>query len=231
MSAVEHRPDRNAERIERRRNVRLLHGEGLSVRAIARRLGIGVATVHRDLVAIGGRPAPPANLPPAPEGNSRALTHGQESPRVVGAVIEPRARELVPQIVEAHGHLDARRDGPAVLRLAMVYARLEHAYAWLAQQGDELFADRKAGKVHGLLGRVGIWEAAAGREEERLAISPRERTRLKLDKLGLARGVLGDGGDRHDFSALTDDELAELIRLREKAGAADFTVNGAEAMT
>jgi hypothetical protein len=200
------------DRGERRRRVVALHGEGESIRGIARRLGIGVATVHRDLKADGV--VRPANLPPAELGNTRAMTHGLDSDRVTGAVIEPRARELLPGIVDAHGHLDAGRDGPAVLRYALCLARLEHAYGWLAQQGDELFSDRKAGKVHGLLGRVARWEAQAGREEERLAISPRERTRLKLDQV---RGQLLLAGGALDLAALSDDELAEYRRLAAKA--------------
>lgn len=201
---------------ERRRTIAELVDQGVSKRRIIRRLGIGAGTLYRDLEALGLRPA---NLPPAPPENTRAMTHGLESPRLVGAVIEPRASELAPQIVAAHGHLDQVRDGAAVLRLAMTYARLEHAYTWLAGQADELFADRDEGRVHGLLGRVAQWEAQAGREEERLAISPRERTRLKLDKLGVARGLVGDG-ERLDFSRLSEDELDEWVRLRAKATAA-----------
>lgn len=219
---------RNAEqRAERRRTIVTLVDQGVSKREICRRLGIGAGTLYRDLERDDVKG--PANLPPAPEGNSRALTHGLDSPRVIGAVIEPRAQELVPGVIDAHAHLDERRDGPAVLRYATILARLEHAYAWLAQQPDELFVDRVKGTVHGLLGRVAMWEASAGREEERLAISPRERTRLKLDRLGLVRGALSGSGDRLDLSGLTDDELDEWVRLRAKAGAADVTVNGTEA--
>lgn len=217
MSATEPRSNRNAEQVERRRDVRLLHREGLSLRAIARRLGVAVSTVHRDVEAIGERPASPVNFPPAPVGNVRALKHGLDSSRV-GVAVERRARDLVPGIIAAHGHLDDVRDQPAVLRYAMTLARLERAYSWLAEQDDELFADRDEGRVHGLLGRVAGWEAQAGREEERLAISPRERTRLKLDRLGLARAV-GTGEDRLDFTGFTPDELDEYIRLRDKAAA------------
>jgi hypothetical protein len=201
---------------------RLVKQRGLGPRAIARELGVPPTTVHRDLVALrlaGGQERErPASVPPAPAGNSRAMVHGLGSAAVTAAVIEPRARELAPRIIDAHPHLDARRDGPAVTRLAFCYARLEHAYRWFAEQPDELFKDRENGTVHGLLGRVTVWEASAGAQEERLAITPRERARLKLDRLGAAGAALTAG---KDLSRLSDDELAEFERLAAKAAAID----------
>jgi hypothetical protein len=203
---------------ERRRTIRELLDQGVSKRAIIRRLGIGAGTLYRDLELLGLRPV---NVPPAGPGNTRAMTHGLGSPRVIGEVIEPRAKELVPQLIAAHDHLDAVRDGAAVLRYALKLARLEHAHRWLAEQSDELFADRGKGAVHGLHGRIEMWERSAAAEEERLAISPRERTRLKLDKLGLARGI-GAGNERLDLSALSDEELKQWLRLGDKiAGTID----------
>ena len=169
-----------ATRVARQRQVRLLAGEGLGVRAIARRLGVAPSTISRDLAT--GRPATSPNLkpwPPAPEGNTRALRHGCDSPRL----IESRARRLAPEILEANAHLNATRDGLGVLRYAMLLARLERAYDWLAEQGDDLFADVATGAVHALYERIGVWERQASRDEERLAIAPFTRARLGLVKL------------------------------------------------
>jgi hypothetical protein len=215
----------HAERIaERRRDVRVLDEQGKTLREIALQLNVGRSTVHRDLEALKARTGGTENLqpwPPAEPGNTRAMTHGLDSPRVIGKVIEPRARELAPQIIDAHPHLDPIRDGAAAFRLAMVYARLEHAYTWLAERGDEMFADRDTGEVHGLLGRVQMWEVQAGREEERLAISPRERERLKLDK---QKGrLLSLAGGTTDLSGLDDDELAVYRRLAAKAAGVEET--------
>src|SRR5438046_51565 len=56
--------------------------------------------------------------------NTASMTHGARSDRLV----EPRAAELVPMILEANGHLDPVRDGPALHRYAMCLARVERCY-------------------------------------------------------------------------------------------------------
>lgn len=155
--------------------------------------------------------------PPFEPGNTAALVHGLDSERVLKGEIEPRAHGLVPGIIEANPHLDPRRDALAVYRYALALVRLEHAYTWLAEQSDELFADRTKGIVHGLYSRIERWEAQASRDEERLAISPRERTRLKLEQVRGRLLLQGGDGAKRDLTRLTDDELAEFMRLAEKA--------------
>jgi hypothetical protein len=211
--------DRNAERVERRRRVaKVVREEGLQgARQVARRLGIPVTTAHRDLEALELLPERPANAPPAPVGNGRAMTHGLDSERVLRGVIAPRAAELAPSIIAANPHLDQSRDGLAVLRYARVLACLERAYWWLAEQPDDLFADVEKGVVHALYSRVALWERQASRDEERLAISPRERTRLKLDQVK-GRLLLGAEGAPLDFTGFSDEELETFVRLRAKAG-------------
>ena len=197
----------------RRRKVRQLREDGLSVREIAEKLGASKTAIGRDVKAIDERAPMPAGLkpwPPPEPGNQRALTHGCDSP----GLVQPRAHELVPGIIEANPHLDVLRDALAVHRYAVRLARLERAYAWLDAQPDDVFADVDSGRVHSLYNRIADWEAAADRAEERLAISPRERTRLKLDQV---RGRLLMGGGRVDFKRLSDVELDEFTRLREKA--------------
>jgi len=213
-----------ARRAEQRRRFFAALDEGLSLREAARRAGISSSTGHawREQE----RPSMPEHLtpwPPAEPGNTRAMTHGLDSDRVTRGVIEPRAVEIAPGIIAANPHLDTERDGLAVGRYAMVLARLERAYEWLANQPDDLFANAKTGEVHGLYGRLAKWEAQASRDEERLAISPRERTRLKLDQVR-GRLLLGEAGRTLDLARLSDEELAVYRALLEKADAVEGAV-------
>jgi Helix-turn-helix domain len=169
----------------RRRRVAELRDEGLSVRAIAKALKVGVGTVHRDLKA--GVPAPLPGLQTssgrpvagATAGNTRSLKSGAESPRL----ISPRAEELLPTVFEANPHLDDVRDRAAVLRYAVLLARIERAYGWLIEQDDDVFADRRAGEFHPIFGRLERWERSADRCEANLAISPGPRAKLGLDRV------------------------------------------------
>jgi hypothetical protein len=130
-------------------------------------------------------PARGYSWPPFEEGNTAALRHGAESARLV----EPRARELAPQILAAHPHLDQQKDGPAIFRLAMTYARIERVYRWLAEQDDAVFDDVDAGTTHSVLERCSRWERQASADEDRLAIAPLTRVKLGLDKLKGAQGL------------------------------------------
>ncbi len=107
------------------------------------------------------------------------VTHGARSP----ALVEPRARELAPEVLEANAHLDAARDGAAVFRYAVTLARVERVYRWLSEQDDAVFVDEEAGKPHGVFERLEKWETQADRAEERLAIAPLTRAKLGLQRV------------------------------------------------
>lgn len=115
---------------------------------------------------------PPPN--PAQAGNARAATHHAFRAKVVG----PRARELARSILEANPHLDPVRDRAAVLRYAVLLARIERVYLWLSRQSDDVFSDAPVGEVHAVFERLEKWEAGAERAEDRLAIAPLTRARL-----------------------------------------------------
>jgi hypothetical protein len=85
------------------------------------------------------------------------------------------------------GGLDPQRDRPAVLRYAVLLARIERVYLWLAQQPDEVFSDPKGGDVHAVFERLEKWETGADRAEDRLAIAPLTRG----SRFGLGGGALG----------------------------------------
>lgn len=123
---------------------------------------------------------PPPN--PAAPGNTRAVTHGAFAEDLVS----PRAGELGSQVLEANSHLDAVRDGPAIFRYAVLLARIERTYQWLADQPDAVFADLSSGTAHGVYERLERWERAADSAEDKLAIAPLTRAKLGLDR---ARGV------------------------------------------
>jgi hypothetical protein len=121
-----------------------------------------------------------ANVQPPPAaaepGNLRRLTHGARSDRLV----EPRAADLAGQVLDAHPHLDARRDGPAVLRYARLLARIERVEAWLEAQPDPDFRDPAEGEVHAVLARLDKWTGSAALAEARLGLDPMARARLGL---------------------------------------------------
>jgi hypothetical protein len=134
-----------------------------------------------------GGPARRYSWPPFEAGNQAAVRHGAHSPELV----EARARELAPAILEANPHLDPVRDGPALRRYCINLSRLERVYAWLAEQDDPVFADVEAGVAHGVYERAERWERAAAKDEERLCIAPLTRARLGLAQL-VARRSLED---------------------------------------
>jgi len=113
---------------------------------------------------------------PAQRGNDRAASHGAFRPAVIGK----RAAELAPEILEANAHLDAVRDRPAVMRYAVLLARIERVYRWLAEQADDVFSDTDDGEAHRIFERLEKWESGADRAEDRLAIAPLTRARLGL---------------------------------------------------
>jgi transposase len=186
------------QRLARRRaRARELRDEGLSVRQIAGRLGVGRGTVGRDLL-VTARESPGREVPNrAGPGNARAVTHGAHRPEIV----ETRARELVPAILEANGHLDAVRDGAAVARYAMTLARVELVYRWLGGRGDPVFVDADLGVAHGIYGRLEQWERACDRAEDRLAIAPLTRARLGLDLLTARRSLEDEIAESRDVWA------------------------------
>jgi len=140
----------------------------------------------------------PWQRPPFEPGNDAAVTHGATS----AALVEPRARELAPQILDANPHLDPNRDGPAVLRYGLALARCERVYVWLADQDDSVFADAEAGDVHAVYERLERWERQAAADEERLAIAPLTRAKLGLDTLRAA--------------AITDEERRKQAEARAR---------------
>jgi hypothetical protein len=116
------------------------------------------------------------------KGNKAAVKHGATSPELV----QERARELMPEIFAANGQLDQVRDGPAVLRYAVVLARIERVYAWLSEQDDAVFAEVGAGTTHGVYQRLERWERQASESEDKLAIAPLTRAKLGIDHLRAA---------------------------------------------
>ena len=129
--------------------------------------------------------APVWQRPPFEPGNDAAVKHGARSP----ALVEPRARELAPQILDANPHLDPMRDGAAVFRYSVALARIERVYAWLAEREDAVFDDTESGTTHGVYERLERWEKQADAAEERLALAPLTRARLGLDQLRGAQAI------------------------------------------
>jgi hypothetical protein len=114
--------------------------------------------------------------PPAPAGNTRAVTHGATSDRLIA----PLADRMVPDVLDSNPHLDAMRDGAAIVRYARLVARIEHVWAWLDEQADPVFADRDAGTTWPVFGRLERWERQAAMQERALAIAPLTRAHLGL---------------------------------------------------
>lgn len=188
--------------VRRRARARRLADEGLSIRQIADRLGVAASTAHGYLA--GERPEPAVPNAAGPQ-NLRAARHGAHSLQLV----EPRAAELVPDVLNAHPHLDEQRDAPAVKRYALVLARLERVYTWLEQQGDAVFSDADAGAVHGVYSRLERWESQAERAEQALALSPTTRTRLGLDQVR-GHALVADLERMRDAAELGRARVAEI---------------------
>lgn len=163
----------------------------------------GAENLHQERAgesAQGTQPRPPRGYtwPPFEDGNTAAVTHGANSSKLV----EPRAREIAPAVLDANPHLDPLRDGAAVFRYGMGLARIERVYLWLAAQDDAVFADAKQGEAHGVYERLERWERQAAADEERLAIAPLTRARLGLD---LLRG-----------QALTEEQRRQQTEARKR---------------
>lgn len=112
----------------------------------------------------------------AQPGNTRRVTHN-----ALGRDVEERGAELVAPIFAANPHLDPQRNGPGVLRYAVLLTRIDRVHRWLDEQSDPVFKNVRAGRVHGVYERLERWERAASLEEDRLAISPLTRAKLGLD--------------------------------------------------
>lgn len=115
-------------------------------------------------------------VPPAEKGNRRALKHG-----AWGREVDGLAHELEPALYEDNKHLDPRRNAPAVYRYLTLLVRIELVYRWLGTRKDPIFSNRRTGKAHAIYERLERWENQASKEEDRLAISPLTRARLKMD--------------------------------------------------
>lgn len=115
----------------------------------------------------------------AQPGNRNAVRHGA----FVVELYQKRARELAPRILDANPHLDAMRDGPAIVRYCETLAQIERVHRWIAERGDgdPVFEDSDAAKEHKILDRLDRWNRDAREAERELAITPRERAKLGLD--------------------------------------------------
>jgi transcriptional regulator with XRE-family HTH domain len=143
----------------RARARRLRDDEGLSVREIAKRLGVSVSTAHADLQHAAPRLAPVANIQDAQgkpvagaeEGNTRAMTHGAHSERHIAPLREKHAAELR----VSYPRLDDRR----LVLLADRLARIEAVSAWLdAQEG--IVRDHN-GEVYAVVKELERWTSRA----------------------------------------------------------------------
>jgi hypothetical protein len=121
---------------------------------------------------VGNVQPPPAAAEP---GNQRARRHGAYS-----AMVGERVRELADDVLDANAHLDATRDGAAVVRYAVLLARVGRVYEWLSRQPDDVFADAEAGTPHAIYDRLARWESQCAAAERALTIDPLTRAKLKL---------------------------------------------------
>lgn len=151
------------------------------------------------------------NVVPAPNpagpGNRRAVRHGAFS----DSLINPRAREIAEEVLHAHPHLDADRDGPALQRYAVALARVERVNEWLNEQDDPDFSNREAGVTHPVLDRLSKWESQCDMAEHRLGLSPLQRV-----KLGLATAQAIDVA-----SAMSEPDPALRAQLLRRVGLID----------
>lgn len=179
------------------------NGNGLSVRDISAQLGVPRATVGDDLKAPIPEPAPPPPPyegplpPPAPEGNSRALTHGARSEKFTA----PLREEFEAELVSRYPCLPEGMIQNQALRLAQV--RL--AARWMDERG--IVANRK-GDVFGVARSAAEWSRAI----DNWFVKAREMQAEADAEAAKAR--------EHDVVG----ELAEEGRQRLEAGPADAEV-------
>jgi hypothetical protein len=148
---------------------------------------------------------PPNAAKPGDDGLlARRLDHGAFS----DPLVNPRARELAVQVLDSNPHLDAARDGAAILRYSIALARCERVYRWLAEQPDDTFADVERGTTHAVLDRLRRWESQCDTAERALAIQPLTRA-----KLGLTQAQALDAA-----SILSEPDPAIRRALLERAG-------------
>lgn len=184
-----------AERRTRRRRKRVLalRDEGMSIAAIAAKVGASKSTVHGDIVN-GLEPKPPvANIQTAEgkpvagaePGNTRAMTHGARSELRLVPVRERHVAELHRQ----YPKLDGRR----LVLLADRLARIEVASAWLDRQDGVV--RNKDGEVFAVVGEVERWSSRA--EKVLAEVEAEHRRDRRFDHLDgyLDEDDEGDGGD------------------------------------
>lgn len=143
----------------RRARARRLRGEGLSVREIAKRLGVSVSTAHADVSHGAPALAPVANIQDAEgrpvagaeAGNTRAITHGVNSERRIAPLREKHVAELR----VSYPRLDGRR----LVLLADRLARIEAASAWLDSQ-EGIVRDEN-GEVFAVVKELERWTSRA----------------------------------------------------------------------
>jgi hypothetical protein len=173
----------------RRKRVLALREEGLTIGAIAQKVGVARATVHSDIVT-GLEPKAPVPGIQTPEGkpvagaepgNSRAVTHGARSELQLAPVRERHVAELHRQ----YPKLDGRR----LVLLADRLARIEVATAWLDQRDGVV--RNKDGEVFAVVGEVERWSSRA--EKVIAEVEAEHRRDRRFDHLG---GYLES--DEHD---------------------------------
>jgi len=173
-------PGKRERTAQRRAKARWLHDDdGLSIREIARRLGVSPSTIHADLRRATSTDVVPNLQGPdgrpvagAERGNTRAVTHGVHSPRVVAEraeSIRTQLFELVPVRTDA--------DTPAITLLSNQLARISLVNDWLNEVG---ILDAK-GEPRSVLGMLTRWENSAAKMCDQLGLTPTARVRLGLD--------------------------------------------------
>lgn len=145
----------------RRRRAHELRSEGLALREIGQRLGVGKTTVSRWLAqpCSALHPVPNIQTPDgqpvagAQAGNERSLKHGATSEQRIAPLREKHSDALRRDF----DWLDDRR----LALLADRLARIESGSAWLAGQGGVVRGD--AGEVFPVVDRIEKWSSTAER--------------------------------------------------------------------
>ena len=122
--------------VKRRKRVRELRADGLTLAQIAARVSVSKTQVHSDLhrPEPESRPARGYSWPPFEKGNVLQLKHGTRSERTLAPVREEHARGLA----EAYPWIDGRRRALQSQRLAQI----DLAAAYLDKQPDGIVRNR-----------------------------------------------------------------------------------------